>query len=634
MAENLGNNNDVYLPPISHESTKKILESMEKCVCSIIYKNTNIGTGFFCKLPIPDQQTLTPFLITNNHIINDNLLNQGNEKITIITKEVRKSPIELALNIKERLSFSFPQYGITLIEIKEKDKIKHFFEVDEINPNNNGINQYKNTHVYMIQNKEIKEKKVNEVYVSFGTLKQLEKDPKYFNHTCKTFSGSSGSPIINLNNHKLIGIQSDNVSGYFLNIFSVSSSTDKIDYEYKLNITHRGSSKDLAVKRKLTNEIDISNKKGFINLGSYGNKSLNSIIQMLTSIGEIKNILDPDVHITEDGKKNNIERFDNIYILSSFLRKVFVDAYQVDNKIENVSLKPMNIILNFLNKDISNLSTFDFLLFILNTLHEELISYPDNIPRTGKLKSFNSQVNELEKSKEQFNNYYSTQYFKSIISDLFNWIRREERFCFFCNAKIKEKKFSYSFQAFPIISFDLDEIITYITQQKLEKSNSKSLDLLDAFNIYPLMEYKLDKEKEKCIFCGKGCLTATYSIETSPKYFIIVINRKNKQGFTYGKKLEFKEEEGKGIHYEYKKYELISVIMHEKDKWSCAVKNCEYEKITDFKTNKLTKFEEWIKFQDENVNNITFEKDENNKNEEIYDPYNAKILVYKGIKAN
>ena len=137
---------------------------------------------------------------------------------------------------------------------------------------------------------------------------------------------------------------------------------------------------------------------------------------------------------------------------------------------KNILLEHLNIISNFLNKDIFKLGTFDFLLFILNTLHEELISYPDNIPRTGKLKSFNSQVNELEKSKKQFNNYYSTQYFKSIISDLFNWIRREERFCFFCNAKIKKKKFSYSFQAFPIISFDLDEIITYITQEKLENA--------------------------------------------------------------------------------------------------------------------------------------------------------------------
>ena len=47
------NNFSFFSTAISHELTKKILESMEKCVCSIIYKNTNIGTGFFCKLPIP-----------------------------------------------------------------------------------------------------------------------------------------------------------------------------------------------------------------------------------------------------------------------------------------------------------------------------------------------------------------------------------------------------------------------------------------------------------------------------------------------------------------------------------------------------------------------------------------------------
>ena len=635
MGENLGNNNAAYLTPISIESTKFILESMEKKVCRIFYKNNNIGTGFFCKLPIPGPETSTPFLITNNNTINDNLLNQVNEQITIITNEGQKSPKKIKLNKKDRLSFSFPKYGITIIEIKNNDKINDFFDIDKNILNNNLNNQY--IQVYMIQNKETKDIKENEVYLSFGTLKNMEKDPKSFNHSCHTFSGSSGSPIINLSNHKLIGIQVDNVSGYFLNIFSVNSFTEKIDYKTELNIYHKGSSKDLTLKKKFTNGIDISDKKGFKNLGPNG-KNLNSIIQMLTSIGEIKNLLDPVESINGEGIKNNIDRFDNIYILSSFLRKAFIDAYSTDKKIEKLSLKSMNILLNFLNNDIFNLSTFDFLIFILNTLHEELISYPDNIQRKGKLISYNSQfTNDIIKSKEQFSEYYSTQYFKSIISDLFNWIRREERFCSFCDSNNqieKFKKFAYSFQTFPIISFDLDEIVEYITQHKLYKTNPKSLDLQETFKIYSLREYKLDKEKEKCIFCGTGCLTATYYIETSPKYFIIVINRKNKLGFTYGKKFELKEEENKGIHYDYKNYELISVIIHENDKWSCVVKNSEFEEIRDFKTNKMIKFEEWIKFQDENVNNITFEKDKNNNNKEIYDPYNAKILVYKGIKAN
>ena len=66
--------------------------------------------------------------------------------------------------------------------------------------------------------------------------------------------------------------------------------------------------------------------------------------------------------------------------------------------------------------------------------------------------------------------------------------------------------------------------------------------------------------------------------------------------------------------------------MQDGDKWFCSVKNCEYENEG--------KIEEWIKFQDENVNNITFEEKKYINIKEIYDLYNAKILIYKGIKDN
>ena len=629
MNENQGINDSNYLSPIPYESTKKILNSMEKNVCKIFYQDKYIGTGFFCKLPIPDPSSPLPFLITNNSIINDNLINKGNEPIIITTRGEQKAKKTIILNRKKRLAFSFAKYGITFIEIK-KNEITHFFDIDSNTPDYNRNNQDINRQVYMIQHKYINDND-NEVYVSFGILKKIEETPNYFNHTCLTFPGSSCSPIINLHNHKLIGIQADNVSGYFINNFKIDSSSGKTDYEYELNICHKGSSKDLVSKKKYTNGIDISEKKGFKYIGSNENRNLNSLIQILTSIEEIRNFLDPDLPITEEGKINNFERFDHIYILSSSLRKAILESYPTNKGNNQISLEPMNIILNFLNKDISHMNIYDFVLFVLNTLHEELISYPDNIPRTGKLISFNSQLNEIEKSKEQFNNYYSNQYFKSIISDLFNWKRREERFCSFCDSNNQNKKYAYSFQAFPIILFDLDEIAESGAKQKLYNTKPNSLKLQDIFNIYSLIKYKLDQEKEKCIFCGHGCLSMNYYIETSPKYFIIVINRKEKIGLTYDTKFELKDEEGKGIHYQYKKYELISVIIQEKNKSYCVVKNCEYDEITDFVKNKKSKFEEWIKFQDEKVSNINFEKNKNNYPKEIFDSNNAEILVYKGI---
>ena len=314
-------------------------------------------------------------------------------------------------------------------------------------------------------------------------------------------------------------------------------------------------------------------------------------------------------------------------MLTSFFQKAIFEKYQLENENKDISaLSEINIILNFFDKNISENNLYNYLLFILNTLHEELISYPDNIPRKGKLISFNSQfTNDKEKSIEQFNQYYkSNLYLKSIISDLFNWIRREERFCSFCDSKCQNQKFAYSYQAFPLILFDLDEIYDYVTKQKLYDEKPKSLNLQDTLNIYPLIEYKLDKEKEKCIFCGNGCLSATYYIETSPKYFIIVLNRNKKIGFTYGEYFELQE--GKGVQYEYQKYELISVTMQEGDKWSCIIKNSEYE---DTKKRLII---EWIKFQDEKLNEITYIK--GNISKEVIDSFNARILIYKGIKTN
>ena len=353
---------------------------------------------------------------------------------------------------------------------------------------------------------------------------------------------------------------------------------------------------------------------------------------MLSSFGEINKLLNPSPSIFDDNKlENNIDKYYNIYILTSFLRKAILESNKNDTDNKKISLEQMNIILNFLDNDISKKSTYDFLLFILNTLHEELISYPDNIPRKGKLISFNSKfTNDIEESKNQFNNYYSTNYFKSMISELFNWIRREERFCSYCDSnsyvdsnsyddsnsyvdsKDKNQKFTYSFQAFPIILFDIDEIAEYAKNQKLYDAKPKSFNLQDIFKIYSLIQYKLDKEKEKCIFCKNGCLSVNYYIETSPKYFIIVINRKEKIGFTYRNKFELKEEEIKGIHSEYKQYELMSVIIQDGNKWSCFLKKYESEENTELIKNRKSKIEEWNKYQDDKVTNISLEASKNN----------------------
>ena len=54
---------------ISYESSKKIIEQMEKNISSIKIGEEQ-GTGFFCKIPFPNQDKMLPVFITNNHVIN------------------------------------------------------------------------------------------------------------------------------------------------------------------------------------------------------------------------------------------------------------------------------------------------------------------------------------------------------------------------------------------------------------------------------------------------------------------------------------------------------------------------------------------------------------------------------------
>ena len=64
---------------------------------------------------------------------------------------------------------------------------------------------------------------------------------------------------------------------------------------------------------------------------------------MLTSIGEIKNFFEPNLSFRGEIKENYFKKFNNIYILSSLLQKVLLEAYQIDKENKEISLKEMSI---------------------------------------------------------------------------------------------------------------------------------------------------------------------------------------------------------------------------------------------------------------------------------------------------
>ena len=183
---------------ISKQKFEIILKQM-KSICKIKIKEGegSSGTGFFAKIPFPDSYNYLPVLMTNNHIIENNM----NNKYEIVVQETNDNnlkTIKLFFN-DSRLFYTNKEYDITIIEIKKDDglDLESFLEIDNIN--NNPIEYYNQKSVYLLQFPNDKE-----ADFSNGDIKSLDNYTIY--HTCNTIKGSSGSPIINILNNKVIGI--------------------------------------------------------------------------------------------------------------------------------------------------------------------------------------------------------------------------------------------------------------------------------------------------------------------------------------------------------------------------------------------------------------------------------------------
>ena len=184
---------DNYPDCISLDCTEKIIEQMKLKVCKIILEKGN-GTGFFCKIKFPNNRII-PVLITNNHIINESILENENNKIyySIYNQKNLKY-----IKLNNRMKYTNKKYDITIIEIKENIDDNMYFDIEL---NNNNIKYYKKS-IYVLHYPNEKD-----ISVSYGILSKMYEDKEYeFQHYCTTYKGSSGSPILDILNNKIIGI--------------------------------------------------------------------------------------------------------------------------------------------------------------------------------------------------------------------------------------------------------------------------------------------------------------------------------------------------------------------------------------------------------------------------------------------
>ena len=387
-------------------------------ICKINHKDIN-GTGFFCNIPFC--KTKIPVLITNYHIIGNEIL----EKNNLIKISYNDEKIAFILELdKERKIYLSPEDDITIIELKEKDGIKNLLELDENLFNDKSEYLYDSKSIYILQYPN-----GNKSSVSFGNVNNINNKNIY--HICSTENGSSGSPILNLFNNKVIGIHKEGSIYYNYNIGSFLKKPIKEFYEQN------------------------SNNFGLIGLNKLGETcSENAVLQCLSQTKSLTSYF-LNKKFRERIINNNIikENKDEPSLSPSYLQLLEILWDKNNNNKYYSPSEFMKKVVEIRDPNFKSLNYYDYdceglIFFILEQLHKELKSseklIDDNL--------INEPLNQYD-PKSAINHFLKDfQDEQSIISDLFIGVTETTIICLHCkneyNSKNMMEPIIYHYQMF------------------------------------------------------------------------------------------------------------------------------------------------------------------------------------------
>ena len=236
--------------------------------------------------------------------------------------------------------------------------------------------------------------------------------------------------------------------------------------------------------------------------------------------------------------------------LSSSLLTIFQNLWEEKNITYYIPQEFKDVIseMNPLFKGIQANDTKDLILFILETIHNELNEVNNSINEN------NNNVNPLDYNSIFFNFYtFFKKNYNSIISNLFYGMNNSMMTCCTCQRTL------HNVQCFNILIFPLEEV------RKYKGYNQNVVNIYDCFDYNEKQDYMFGENQISCNFCNRmsDSLNQT-KIIISPNVLIINLNRG--RGLMYDIKLQFLEylEIKKYIFYSASPhyYELVGVVSH------------------------------------------------------------------------
>jgi hypothetical protein len=392
---NVENKFKYSIDPIDIDKTKIIIKQMKHCICKI--KNGDKKcSGFLCNINVNEKSRIRG-LFTSYDIINDNDIKEKKSIELFFNNGKEYNLFKLDDN---RKIISDINFGIRIFIIQNDDNLnneKNYLDLDDDLFKTNI--SYKDKSIYILQNP--KDKKA---LIIFSKIKEIQESK--ITHRCQVDNNAEGSPILNLTNNKVIGIQNVN-HGLFLK----SIIQELINRKMKLNnnevkdiinknhiFVQKGDSFIILKKEKCLYQEDYIDS---ILIGGFEkseneiqNVEIFCIINSYSKHSKIKNKIEKQNEVTLLGKKKN-----NILNISPQKKKFIyqqnnnINNLEINNNIElrNVNPVPNNIVNNMMNNN------NNFMIPVQNNIGFNMIN--NNHNNIG----FNMMNNNLNNNFNQIN---------------------------------------------------------------------------------------------------------------------------------------------------------------------------------------------------------------------------------------
>jgi len=320
---------------IGDEKLEIIRNQKDNSICKIIKNDKPIGTGFLCSIQGEYKKRIN--LITAYHVIGEEDLKIGNQ-INLSFNDNKNKLKKIKIDNSRRI-YASEDYDIVIIEITDNDDLKknNILEIDENIFTESDLNKYINESIYILHYPQ-----GNFACLSIGIIKNIDKNNTIF-HLCSTEHGSSGSPILNLDTLKVIGIHQAYDKSEKTNVGAI----------IKEPINNYNKENKILLTLKI-NENELGQKIYFIKENEFYLK--NAILFINNEIYKSENYFKP--------KKEGIYKIKIIFnILLKDCSRLFSDCNNLIN-IDFSSFDSKNVTdMSYMFNDCKNLIKLDFSSF-------------------------------------------------------------------------------------------------------------------------------------------------------------------------------------------------------------------------------------------------------------------------------